>query len=104
MLRALTIPRCPERLCLAWVRPGCLCRVSPRLGGGIARIGRPVARMCHLVALIRRDLARRRGAQAGARLSISEMRRMLTMHAAHVTSSLIGPHRGFLVAGGLVLV
>ena len=29
---------------------------------------------------------------------------MLTMHTAYVTNPLIGPHRGFLVAGGLVLV
>jgi hypothetical protein len=104
VLRPLTIARRPERLRLACVRPGYLHRVSPRLGHGIACICCLIARMCHPVALVRGDLARGRGSQTGARLSISEMRRMLTMHAAHVTSPLIGPHHGFLVAGGLILV
>jgi hypothetical protein len=85
ILRPLTISRCPERLILA--RIGCL-----------------IARPRHLVTLIRRDLARGRGSQTSAGLPISEMRRMLTMHTAYVTNPLIGPHSGFLVTGGLILI
>ena len=90
VLRPQAISRRPERLLLACVQPERLVdRMHPRLGVGVSRIGYLIARLRNLVALVRRDLARDRGPQAGARLSVSEMRRMLTMHTANVTNPLI---------------
>jgi len=68
-----------------------------RLGVGVTHVG-------HLITPIRRDVSRRGGSQACARLLLSEMRRMLTMRAARVPHVLISPLEGFLIAGGLILV
>jgi hypothetical protein len=95
--RLLMIACCSESLLLFSHRLSRLFRIAVRIGAGIPHLG-------HLITLIRRDISRRCGSQACARLLISEMRRMLTMHAPHVTRVLISPLEGFLIAGGLILV
>jgi hypothetical protein len=105
ILRPLTVSRRPPKHpLLAFIRFGWLHRTIPRPGAGVPRLGYLIARLRHIVTLVRCDLARPRGSQTGPRLSVSEMRRVRTMHTAHVTNPLIGLHRGFLVAGSLILV
>lgn len=85
-------------------RPGRLDRVLPRLRAGIPHIGYLIALRCDLVTLIGCDFSRHRGSQTSARLLISKLRRMPTMHSAHVTNLLIGPRGGFPIAGDLIRI
>jgi hypothetical protein len=82
--RLLVIACCSESLLLFSHRLSRLFSIAVRIGAGIPHLG-------HLITLIRRGVSRRCGSLPCARLLISEMRRMLTMHAAHVTGVLISP-------------
>jgi hypothetical protein len=93
----LMIACCSERLLLSSRRLSRLDRIVSRPADGIPHLR-------HLITDIRGGVSRRCGSQACARLLVSEMRRMLTMHAAHVRGVLISPLEGFLIAGGLILV
>ena len=102
--RTLTIARCLDRPLLSSHGPKRLGLLLPRLSGGVPLLGSLVARRCHLSTLVRRDISRHSGSPTSARLLISKMRRMLTMHTGQVTSPLISALGGFLVACGLILV
>jgi hypothetical protein len=101
--RTLTIARSSVRPLLSSHRLRRL-DLLPRLSGGVPLLGSLVARFSRLSTLVRRDISRHSGSPTSARLLISKMRRMLTMHTGQVTTPLISALGGFLITCGLILV